>query len=325
MIKRILLLLAFMISTSMALEVTTYHKYVNGAIDVMVKYKDGDIGDRSKDWIAVYKKGSSTEWKNVITWSWLSALPSDQPYPAAGHLFEDAHIVEPGEYVIRLFRHNSYNIEKSVDFTIKKVKSFVSDLTVGRTQVFINGLDRDKFISNEKDWIGIYKEEDNNAWGNVIEWRWARTAPQDWVNLNKKLYQDGVKYQARYFLNNSFITHKETKHFYMGNLPGSEKNFITYLGIIEIDAKTTVSVHVPSSSIKSSKDWVGLFKDDVKDEKLTNLIAWVYVNKAEFNYDLKIIKPELINRNDTYKAVFFSNDSYTQVGKKVTKKVRVLR
>ena len=68
-------------------------------------------GDR--DWVGIYKVGDSNDWANVIAWNWVgqgnTALIRDKkPMPA-------------GEYEIRLFFHNSFNVEASYAFTVTQV------------------------------------------------------------------------------------------------------------------------------------------------------------------------------------------------------------
>jgi hypothetical protein len=63
-----------------------------------------------KDWVAIFKKGDISEWKNVIAWNWVgqgnTVLNKNQkPMPA-------------GEYEIRLFFNNTYDVEVSYSFTV---------------------------------------------------------------------------------------------------------------------------------------------------------------------------------------------------------------
>jgi len=65
-------------------------------------------GDR--DWVGVFRIGASNDWGNVIAWNWVgqgkTALTRDtKPMPA-------------GKYEIRLFFHNSFNVEATYKFTV---------------------------------------------------------------------------------------------------------------------------------------------------------------------------------------------------------------
>jgi len=63
-----------------------------------------------KDWVGVFPKNASNAWGNVIAWNWVeqgnTVLSRDQkPMPA-------------GEYEVRLFFHNSFNLEEKVSFSV---------------------------------------------------------------------------------------------------------------------------------------------------------------------------------------------------------------
>jgi len=63
-----------------------------------------------QDWVGIYAVGASNDWENVIAWNWvdqgITLLNRDQkPMPA-------------GEYEVRLFFHNSFNVEATYRFTV---------------------------------------------------------------------------------------------------------------------------------------------------------------------------------------------------------------
>ncbi len=63
-----------------------------------------------QDWVGIYHKAANNDWGNVIAWNWVSngttALSSDKkPMPA-------------GNYQVRLFFHNSSNVEAVDNFTV---------------------------------------------------------------------------------------------------------------------------------------------------------------------------------------------------------------
>jgi len=64
-----------------------------------------------EDWVGVYPAGASNDWGNVIAWNWVgqgnTVLSRDQkPMPA-------------GEYEIRLFFRNSFDVEATYAFTVQ--------------------------------------------------------------------------------------------------------------------------------------------------------------------------------------------------------------
>ncbi len=86
---------------------TTQDTYnVNDTVSITVNRPlSGD-----EDWVGIYKVGDSNDWANVIAWNWVNQGTTQlskikKPMPA-------------GEYEIRLFFHNSYNLEASYAFTV---------------------------------------------------------------------------------------------------------------------------------------------------------------------------------------------------------------
>jgi len=333
MFKQIIFIIALLSSLSIATEVSTNFElkttYANGAVDVLIDYHrdaDREIRDKSKDWVAVYKKGTSTAWQNVINWAWVKDLSGQAPGDYYGHIFRGTHIAKPGEYEVRFFKNNSFIVDKSLSFTTKQVPSFLTFIKkAGYDAILMRGFDSHEFVPAPRDWVGIYKENDDNTWQNVIQWGWLKDLKKYGtyrLTLNKDLYQKGVKYKARYFLNNSFHTYKETEAFYVGELPDNEKKVVSFAFIEKRDGALFSRAGVYSNYIKSPNDWIGIFKNDVEFTDVSNLIAWAYVSKVNSSKTLEILKPELIESKKDYKAVFFRNNSYEKFGKAFTFKSR---
>lgn len=327
MLKKLLtsLILLSTLSTAIELRLINTVQYANGTSNIEIifnNYEEYQAKKNSTDWIGVYKKGASTDWENVLTWAWVKDLPgSGDRYYA--HKFSDTHFTEPGEYEVRYFENNSYDIEKSISFTIKKVESHLLGLRVSayadsRQTVLLRGFDGKNIIPAEKDWVGIYKINDDNTWENVIQWAWAKELKDNYylLQLNLDKLEEGVQYEARYFLNNSFATYKKSQPFYVGELPEDEKEIVFstkfYNGALRVSLDQFLDFRE-----ELSKTWVGVFKKDVPYKNYENLIAWTYVNevnRASTN-TLKILKPELLINGEEYQTVYFNNDSYKQLGK----------
>jgi len=66
-----------------------------------------------KDWLGLFKTDDASTWDNVIAWNWVSGnklttldkVKKDLPLPM-------------GDYEVRLFHHNSFNVEKKAGFEI---------------------------------------------------------------------------------------------------------------------------------------------------------------------------------------------------------------
>ena len=182
------------------------------------KFKE-EVKPQEKDWIGIYKKGDSNAWSNVITWFWAKDF-DDGEY---GSIFFHKRLhLQDGEYEARYFLNNSYvTFKKSNSITVKNSEVIGLEYReyLKGIKIFTRG---GQHHPNQKDWIGIYKAGDDNSWGNVIEWIWAKDTHFDPIqDLGdpykvfdlKKNYDPKEKYEARYFLNNSYTTFKKSKPF----------------------------------------------------------------------------------------------------------------
>ena len=178
------------------------------------------LNNGSKDWVGLYKKGDSNAWGNVITWAWVKDFQGDDDFGVTKFITKNKWL-NSGEYEVRYFKDNSFTTYKShtlsIDYNeIGYLEYFPSSKTIHITASATN------FDVNPKDWIAIYKVGDNNSWENVVEWIWAKDTHYDpeqdignpyRVFPLKKNYDPTQKYEARYFLNNSFTTFKKSKPF----------------------------------------------------------------------------------------------------------------
>jgi hypothetical protein len=86
------------------------------------------LGDQH-DWIAIYPKGSTNEWQNVLRWSWTDGVKT-------GSFSFDA--LAQGEYEARAFFENSFNLEKSSSFTVSDVQvdkdAFIATWEIGASK-----------------------------------------------------------------------------------------------------------------------------------------------------------------------------------------------
>ena len=219
---KLTLLLIGVFTYGNATEVAIWTTEKNGAITV--KVDSTQIG--TDDWIAVYPKNSNTSWGNVLDWKWAKDLHSigGTKYVQYNGAFRMSKV---GDYKVRYFKNNTYTIHKSLDFTIKKSASLVNSIAYrspfdGAHEIWIGGFTPRVTAPAPEDWIGIYEKNDDNSWGNVIEWVWAKDLDFSGIvghrndlvmNLHKNRYKSGVQYEARYFLNNSFTTELKSEPF----------------------------------------------------------------------------------------------------------------
>lgn len=159
-----------------------------------IEVKVENMSGHAQDWVAIYPKGSSNEWENVIAWRYTNGL--------VGTIigFEG---LNAGEYEVRAFFKNSYKLEAKHAFSVG-----VSNVSITpkhpsyyeneRVTVEIKG-----FSKNQKDWIGIYPTGSSNDWENVVAWEWVEKA----YNNGTIMIFDNLpvgKYETRGFFKNSF-------------------------------------------------------------------------------------------------------------------------
>jgi hypothetical protein len=163
------------------------------------------------DWIGIYQKNSSDEWKNVILWSYTNGTYSmDDKGKSKGSLSFNS--LEAGEYEARFFFKNSYNLGTKCSFSVEKEildqpiieMSKESYKSKEKIQVTLSNLE-----GNNDDWVGIYPKGSSNDWGNVVSWSFTNgTQSKDKEGvINGTLDLYGVKageYEARLFFNNSY-------------------------------------------------------------------------------------------------------------------------
>jgi len=295
--------------------------YADGSMDVLVRYHD----DQFDDWIAVYKEGASNEWENVIAWKWVRDLSDgyacptsacDNSYPR--FLRVD---LEDGDYEVRFFKNNSYVVDKKLDFTVKAVNSFVTGISQSyepyRNEVDIEILGTsDSARAGDKDWVGLYKVDDSNAWNNVKKWAWVAN---DLYNTGKDTWSlEGLglasgNYELRYFLKNSFNTHKKSATFYYDE--NRERPILEHV-VRKINLPYFSYVKFKNVS-GNPKDWYGVFKEGA-ERNSHNLRAWGYNSAGETEGSIKL-KEESHGR---YDLVWFENDTYNALA---TSKLIIMR
>jgi len=64
-----------------------------------------------EDWVGIYLKGEESNWANVIAWNWV-----DNGVNALDRIKKNMPV---GEYEIRLFFHNSFDVEATYAFTVQ--------------------------------------------------------------------------------------------------------------------------------------------------------------------------------------------------------------
>ncbi|WP_163836206.1 purple acid phosphatase family protein [Spartinivicinus ruber] len=207
-----------------------------------------------------------------------------------------------GNYFIRV-RHRDKNIQWS-DWS--KVKTFkVIESTDGETTISLN---KNKYRSsekvsitykngygNEKDWIGIYKNDQKPGSVSSTQWTYAKSASGE-VIFNG--LPDG-EYFAGFFESDGYKEIADRTYFYVGpvvelKLPKSKWN-----------EGETVTVNWSGAS-GNHKDWIGIYHiDEEPGEQVSS--KWHYASSSSSTLSFKGL-----TKGD-YFICFFSNDGYFEL------------
>jgi hypothetical protein len=318
MLKKILISILCIFSFSEAITLEKEYHSVSpeqyGIFDTWIKFSGNeyDASVENKDWIALYKKGASTEWKNVIDWNWVKDLDCIAPAPC--HDLFLAKGLPEGEYEVRYFKNNSYTIDTSIDMSVKPHRSYLKNIVYYHNRdiltVYCNGF-TSKVEPNPTDWVGIYRVDSDNSRDNIVKWSWVEnlhkySRSRRWIIDKNEL--DNGRYEIRYFLNNSFETYKKSKPFDIGV---NTKPTLAIGDIVQVglnDAK--LSVYFKNRNQRSKKDWMALFESGT-DYIHENIVAWQYLDPDSVEGTVTFtVHPRRWN-GKSLDAVLFKNDSYT--------------
>jgi len=170
---------------------------VNERITIEAKNMSG----AKKDWIAIYKAGTSNEWKNVLYWKW-----TEGKIEGVFHF----HSLPEGEYEARAFFNNTYELETSTSFSVQNKHHFPTTIEVRKKvyqagehiQVLVNHM-----LGDKKDWVALFPKNSTNEWKNVIQWSTTGGEKSTIIGF------DGLEageYEARAFFKNSYNVEAST-------------------------------------------------------------------------------------------------------------------
>ncbi len=124
-----------------------------------------NMSGANDDWIGIYPKGSSNDWGNVIAWDWIhgniQGTKTFAPLPI-------------GEYDVRVFFHNSFNLEANSSFVVENNLSNELNVSLEKNSYEPFELLHVNFANmsgQATDWIGIFPVGADNEKNSSIEWR----------------------------------------------------------------------------------------------------------------------------------------------------------
>jgi hypothetical protein len=157
-----------------------------------------------EDWVAIYPAGSTNAWINMIQWQWTNGeVDGSKTFEA----------LPEGDYEMRLFFQNSFNVEASHPFSVKNTEfNLLSRKNIYDPFELIHA-DFVNMRGEASDWIGIFPLNSGNQKESAIEWRYVKSL------VNGKLAFNGLP-EGAYEMKAFFATlHKKTIAFTVHNRP----------------------------------------------------------------------------------------------------------
>ncbi len=265
--------------------------------DIYVNFKN--LPGNKKDWIAIYLKDSSNEWKNVLRWDFTDAQVNGKKH------FKKLPV---GFYEARLFFNNSYKVEKKILFKVEG-KQLPPLLFSNKSSYKINepiNIRYENLFGTQKDWVGIYKEGSSNDWKNVL--RWFYTDAEVEGNRTVGGLLDEGFYEARVFFNNSYKSESKISF----EVIKDKIEPIVHAKDLYVEGEKIVVDY--SNFSGNHDDWIGIFPHGAKNS-WDSALMWHY---TEGNRSGKMIF-DYLPRGEYELGIFF-DDTY-KLEKKLSFKV----
>jgi len=257
MIKKVILLSLLFAGLLNAANINTSKNLYKADEKVQVTF--AEMTGLNNDWIAIYPKGTDNAWKNVLQWSWTNDVAN------GNHEFRP---LAAGEYEIRAFYNNSYNLEAKKSFKVTADGAVIATVSTEKDSFKENEpivASYDHMSGNAKDWIAIYPAGSSTAWGNMIQWAWVPGTIKGTHTFEKLPVGD---YEVRVFFNNSGVLRASHPFSVTGSnfdLSSEKETYEPY----EL-------IHANFANMRgSASDWIGIFEVGAANGK-DNAINWRY-------------------------------------------------
>jgi len=264
--------------------------------------------EKGTDWIGVYKKGSSTAWKNVIEWEWAKDIIGWE------YKLPD---LKKGDYEIRYFKNNSYKISDSYSLHIDKLKPQAFRKKHQYKNGFIDAFTTTYEEQGEKDWIGYFKKGASNTPENIIKGFWVKdlicSTPIGCHDMVPSIYLAPGEYELRYFKNNSYKVYKEPLNLNIKKVPSTLEEIWVRNTLEKANSIDITLIGIGDDLRPNPKDWFALYPIHSTNAK-ENVVQWSWAKDAHLvgttsYFKMKNIKP------GTYEIRYFLNNSFTTYAK----------
>ena len=202
-------------------------------------------------------------------------------------------IVNASSHMVPIIMDDTISFVPTVSVSTE-VSTYPANATV---TVNVNGT-----LSNNKDWIGVFKKGTQKKWGNQIAWNFLEGKHSVALTTNKKPMPEGA-YEVALFFNNSFDAVEASASFDVYSKPT--------ISIVSKTANKPVTVNV-QGKLSGHKDWAGIYKKG-DDNTWGNVLAWGWI-KNRGKHVLDEIDPVVMPAGQ-YEARLFYNNSFRMEAK----------
>ena len=233
-------------ATNIETNQTTYD-HDNG--DSIIKVNFSEMEGSSTDWVGIYPKGASFEFKNVLDWKWTKGVK-------LGNL--EFNILDAGNYDVRAFFNNSLTKQAECTFCVVGVKEALPDVNLTTNKsIYLNSekitVSFKNMQGNKSDWIGVYPKGSSFEFKNVVVYKQTNGVINGDITFNNLSVGE---YDIRAFFNNSL-----TKEASISITVLSDPNHH------DVEVTTEKTTYLNTEAVKidfqymqgNESDWIGVY------------------------------------------------------------------
>ena len=286
MFKKVLLALMVLSSFSLAKDIDIN---VQTLIDV-VEIKGVEPGVKQDNWVGLYKKGTSVDFKNVIQWYWIKDL-----WGMRGSIYFQYAPQKSGEYIVRVMTRN-YQVLASKEFELKghydgpdngirfEMHTSAEDHKKGVFGVYITGAEN---VADNYNWFGVFKKGEPTTYNRCFGWQYV---------MHSKIHKrkDGSSYIDFDFTKgrNRWISTGDFVIRYLGYVDekvtvfaeSEEFRIEKFYPSLKVDSfdfhegigALTMTFNLSTNTGEDNNNWVGIFEKGATSE-FKNVIRWAWL------------------------------------------------
>jgi len=196
------------------------------------------------DWLGIYPVESTNEWENVVTWNWTGGITEGNVTIGS---------VPVGNYEVRAFFENSFNLEGSFPFSVEDANvSTTKSSYLPNEEVVVNF---SHMLGDVEDWIGIYPKGSSNDWENVLTWKFTNGVIDG--NMSFSSLAEG-NYSVRAFFKNSFTLEANSSFSIQNEAVTNEVNLTLNKTIYAQNELVYINYDHMQGNLT---DWIGIYPE----------------------------------------------------------------